>query len=279
MRRHFSIGDGERVSLAKISPSKTTITRLRTGGSFAEDYWLGNEDSCAVTKKQDSEASDPSPSDMVPCTDESCSAEFLSFNQLYQHLQRGVHQLTQEKETMVDYVIKTSSLALDTYRSARNQVLLSAVRADQEETVDGDTEPVLLGWAIREPSRRNLDDKPAREYVQQYFRHRRGKGLKADPKEVLIMMKNEKKADGSSLFSPKNQLSLKQTKALIRTLLSKEKLQKNQPVVVLDDPGTDEDNISDDESAIRDVVDHNLNSLFDFDADDSVPSVQRVKIE
>ncbi len=180
---------------------------------------------------------------------------------------------------MVDYVIKTSSLALDTYRSARNQVLLSAVRADQEETVDGDTEPVLLGWAIREPSRRNLDDKPAREYVQQYFRHRRGKGLKADPKEVLIMMKNEKKADGSSLFSPKNQLSLKQTKALIRTLLSKEKLQKNQPVVVLDDPGTDEDNISDDESAIRDVVDHNLNSLFDFDADDSVPSVQRVKIE
>ena len=179
------------------------------------------------------------------------------------HLRRGVHTLEKEKETLIDYVMMSSSLALDSYRSARNQILLSAVQADQEGGVPADTERVELGWALRETTKRNPEDQPARDYVAAYFRNRRSTGLKADPKTVHSLMQSSKKADGSSTFAPRNQLSLKQVKSLIRSLLQKEKKEK----VDLEIHESDVES-SDDELFLKNLIEVNSDRLFAEDCDD-----------
>ena len=278
VRRHQSIGEGRAISVDGIREGICDMKVLEVGGILGAHYWL-SKSPVQNRPTNPSDPSDPKDSDstLIPCIDDACTSEFLSFHQFNAHLDRGVHKYESERESLVDYVVRSASLTLDTLQSAQNQILLNAILSDR--AVANESQTFSPGWALRNPSTRNENDRPAREFVKEYFLERRKNDLKAEVRVVHSMMKEKKKKDGSSYFPPRNQLTQKQIKAIFRNLLDKEKKGLLQYTVDVDsvEPETDGDS-SDDEEEVREVILMNKHEIFEVEDEDDTSVRQKRRV-
>ena len=133
---------------------------------------------------------------LFPCPKEGCSLSFPCFDSLQRHLDYGEHENTTSQESVYDqlrrdWVARFSTLVPENCPKPKSSDISSVSSSS-----------LPMGWALQKPRGGGTRYSPqVKDYLKARFNAGEESGMKADPQQVAVDMKNARTEENKRLFS------------------------------------------------------------------------------
>ena len=219
------MGQGKTVNYTDIVRASQGPTSLvvKDGQSFFDMSVKRNLKSKQLTRSQTSA--------LFPCPKEGCSLSFPCFDSLQRHLDYGEHENTTSQESVYDqlrrdWVARFSTLVPENCPKPKSSDISSVSSSS-----------LPMGWALQKPRGGGTRYSPqVKDYLKARFNAGEESGMKADPQQVAVDMRNARTEENKRLFSREEWLSRNQIQSYFSRLSV---LKKKQTTTALSGQATE----------------------------------------
>ena len=207
VRKAYAVGQGKTVNYTDI------VRRTQGPTSMVSKDDQSFFDISVKRNLKGKQQSRSQTSALFPCPQEGCKLSFEDFDSLQRHLNYGEHENTTSQESVYD------QLRRDWVARFSTLVPEGRPRPKSAHTSSVASSSLPMGWALQKPRGRATRYSPqVKDYLKARFDAGEESGMKADPQQVAVDMRNARTEDNKRLFSREQWLTRNQIQSYFSRL-------------------------------------------------------------
>ena len=218
--RAYEVGQGKLIALENVivKPQSATGLIVQDYGDF---FAMRNARHLNLNTNENNGADETtSVSQLFQCPEPGCEKKFKKFSELEMHIEIGKHENSPMSESSYDKMRREWAQRFATVDPVEGNTFKAGSARCLTESTDQTPSDLSQGWALPKPRVAIRFTTEVKAYLKTKFELGERTGLKADPTQVSVDMRNARDEDNNRRFSREEWLTKSQIKSYFSRLAS-----------------------------------------------------------